>query len=35
LTPEQFRFAFGNALTDEESDQLFDLAVDGGLITTL
>jgi pimeloyl-ACP methyl ester carboxylesterase len=23
LTPEQFRFAFGNALTDEESDELF------------
>jgi pimeloyl-ACP methyl ester carboxylesterase len=24
LTPEQFRFAFGNALTDEESDELFE-----------
>ena len=24
LTPEQFRFAFGNALTDEESDALFE-----------
>jgi pimeloyl-ACP methyl ester carboxylesterase len=25
LTPEQFRYSFGNALTDEESQQLFDL----------
>jgi len=24
LTPEQFRYAFGNAITDDESDQLFD-----------